>query len=382
MPSILPIPSLEALRTAFHNGVKGFGDSKADGHLGSVYDHFAGASAILWSQQGQRDADMFQQDYFNYADGDDLTNLVQERFGISRVLDTAGTGRIFVRRDSVSLGAGTFYKGTRITITGKNIVSKEYAVSANTLVGATVAAIEVPIEAVVTGSGSYISLSGPAGIKFSNYLWDNTWTINQIDCLPGTDFEQADDFRARVKLQLLNNRVGYAYKIQQICRQQGAVDVITLRDDFGGSTPTGVSAVYVGDISHNANETLVSKCTVALEDVRVLGADLAILPIEATPVIVNLTISLSDTPFNFPLERLTDNITNIVLTYFASRREPWLYKRNAIVGAIVRNLADVQDVTINTPSSDASLNSTLWPSPLPWYYVNPNDIAITFIGPT
>src|ERR1700690_1945047 len=100
MPSILPIPSIEDLRKAFHAAVRGAKESTADGHAGSVYDHFAGLGAILWSQQAQRDKDQFSSIYFDYADGQELTDYVLAHDGIIRDQDTYGTGFIYLSRTS------------------------------------------------------------------------------------------------------------------------------------------------------------------------------------------------------------------------------------------------------------------------------------------
>ncbi len=380
MPSQLPLPTIEELRQAFHNSVRGSKESTADGHAGSVYDHFAGVGAILWSWQAQRDKDQFESIYFEYSSGQELTDYVLAKDEIERSEDTYGTGFIYLSRPSISLGTGKFWKGTRVNLFN-NGTSVEYSVSSDTTASPNDLSIQVPIKANFTGPNSKIDLSG-AQVKIVDPLWDNTWIISRIKCDEGTDFQQASEFRALVKDTRKQSRVGYEDIIKKTCNDLGASNIFLFRSDFGGENlDYGINVAYVGDDNFSTTDELRYKCIVGLESVRVLGADLLVRPLGIQPLQFDLNVNLWTDPNKFDTVGLKTSIINIILDYF--KQFQFSYDLNSITGAIRRILVNtVQSVSFTLPvSSQGILDNGVAPAILNKYIVSANSINVNLLGP-
>src|SRR6266446_3152711 len=348
MPSNLPLPSIIELRKSFHDAVRGAKESTADGHDGSVYDHFAGLGSILWSWQAQRDKDLFTSIYFDYSSGQELTDYVLGHDKLERTEDSAGTGFIDVVRPSNSSGSGTFWKGTRVQVF-HNSTSIEYIVGKDTLVQSSDLGIQVPITASFIGSSSKIDSSSFI-VKIVDPLWDNTWTVSRIVCGEGTKFEQAADFRSRVRQTRKSNRVGYEDIIIKTCEDLGAKNIFLLRSDYAGAdNDTGVNVVYVGDENYVTTDLLRNKCIVGLESVRVLGADLLVLPLSKQSLSFSLNVDLWTDPSKFDVVGVKTAIANIIIDYFKGSQ--FSYDLNAITGSIRRIMPDiVQSIEYISPT--------------------------------
>src|SRR5437016_2442563 len=69
MPAPDALPAIRDLLGAFADAVLASKDNRADVRRGSVYDHFAGAGAMLLSREAQHDRDLFRALYFDTATG-------------------------------------------------------------------------------------------------------------------------------------------------------------------------------------------------------------------------------------------------------------------------------------------------------------------------
>lgn len=379
MPSEKPIPTVSDFLTAGKNALRGRFDKRADVRDGSVYDYIAGTAAMIWSQELQRDRDLFLSVYTDTADGQDLTDRVEAKYGITRILDTLGTGTAQLSRASAAAGEGTIWAGTRIIVSGSLTEPRVYAVASDTYVAATATAISVPIEATVAGPGSTISVS--SGAFVDDPLWD-TWSVGTLTCGAGTLFEDADTLRARARATLLDSRAGRAPAIIQACRDAGATKVVAFASDYSGdSSDYGISVVYVGDQSFVGTTSLVRACMVALEAHRACGCAMMVLPMTYGVLPVTMTVSLWDNPVNFDQPGLTSLIRDAVGKYFSSDANAFAYKLDAMGGCVFNVSPDIQSVSFSLPVSDATLSASSWPSVLTRYTVNPNTISVTLSGP-
>lgn len=384
MPSLKPLPTVEDLRQAFHNAVRGIKDGEADNHAGSSYDHFAGVGAILWSWQAQRDQDLFESIYFDRATGQELTDYVDAHDGIDRFVDAYGVGTIIVNRSSTAGGAGTFWKGTRVQIF-VNHGSNEYEITSSVTVSSTDKTAVIPIRATFTGRNSKYSLYAPEPVaQFMDPLWDNNWVVNGIDCGEGTSFEQAPEYRARVRIERKKRRVGYQDVILNLCKTVGAENVFLLQSNFAGeANDHGINVAYVGDSGYTTTDDLRYRTLIALEDIRVLGADLLVLPMQLSQLSFYLTLNLWDEPSKLNAYEIKRSASASVLNYFASS-SGFSYDLNTIAGNIRKLMPDVvQSVTFASPtSSQGILVSGAFPGTLTKYEVQPGNISVSLNGPS
>src|SRR5258706_15611328 len=116
MPATEPIPTLAELLSAHGDGIRGLADPTADTRRGAVYDHWAGAGAILFTREAARDRDLFRACYFDTAEGAKLTEIARRRFGVEPIVATFGEGGASLSRDTLNAGEGTVFAGTRISV--------------------------------------------------------------------------------------------------------------------------------------------------------------------------------------------------------------------------------------------------------------------------
>jgi len=385
MPSTQTLPTIDEFLTAAKNSLRGESDSYGDKHSGSLYDHCAGPMAILFSREVENDADQFKDIYFQDATSEALTNLVEARWQIPRILSTSGTGTCTFQRSSTSAGGGTFWTGTRVQISGKP--PTVYQVAADTVVPATSTVITVPIQAAVFGTGTAANVGG--GLSLLDPIYDPLWIPIQLQCVDGTDFEAANDFRARVLAQQLNSRNGYIPELVATCQAAGATYVVAFASQYGLTNNSdgfagdfGLNAIYVADANFQGTDTLALLCDVALESSRVLGADLWVGTISQSPLFVQATVALIDQPGRLDVLPIQRACTQALLNYFGSTASGYTYKRDAMAGAMRSAHPAVQQVVSwGSPTADVTLAPTNWPATLTRWTLAPRSIFLNFVGP-
>jgi hypothetical protein len=352
VPASDALPTLRDLLRAAAAGIVGTREPRADVRRGAVYDHFAGAGAILFTREAARDRDLFRAVYLDTAEGDDLTRQVKARFGIDRIVRSFGAGTALLTRATTTAGPGTVWAGTRILVfaSANSPGARSYAVSSDVVVGASTTAVTVPIRAADTGSGSAVNLSGPAIARIDDPLWDPTFAVAAIQCADGTSLEPAADIRARARAARLAARQGYAKAISDSCVAQGAVHVALFDSNFT-ATDSGLSHCYVADAGFTTPPRLVRACTAALESYRVCGADLQVLGMQRTSVDVAATVTLRDDPGRLPSSDVA--LRQALAASFEPTR--FDYDLNELAGVLAGASADVQDVAFSAPSSGVSI---------------------------
>lgn len=350
-------PTITELLKVAGDSVHGGADKTADYVRGSDYESLAGPTAIIWSRQAQRDTDLFRATRFNDADGDDLTELVKGRYGIDRILDTHGQGVATFQRPAGG-SSGTIWKGTRVALLGGPAgIAGYYRVAADTLVLSSTTTTFVPIEAVLVGPGSRISAPA-AMLRLEDLLWDNTWKVTSLVCEDGTSYEDATSFRARVREERRNKRVGHEKAFIDTLAAAGASNIVIFRADYGGdASDAGLNVCYVGDAGYTGTEDLVRACKVAVQEVRVLGDYLQVFPMVRQELNIDADITLSDGPAVFDVTRLKQIHSTAIAQYVGAGR--FSYSIAGLTGAIARPSPIVQEVSFVTPTTDAGiLNQT------------------------
>jgi len=389
MPTVIQEPTLTELVRAFHDGVRAQRDRYADGHEGSVYDHFAGVGAIHWSRQARRDTDMFRAVYFATAEGTELTNLLADRYAFARVPEAYGTGTARLSRTSTAAGSGTVWKGTRIALTGDLVEQKLYVVTEDKPVGATDTTVDVSVRAERPGPGTAVEFGASSTLRarVDDPLWDTTWTVATITCADGTAFETAADARARLLDERSDDRVGFVEAIIDACKAAGAANAVAFPSDYGGdSEDHGLNMVYVGDAGFSGTAALVRAVQRELEAFRVLGDNLQVRALARQDLVLEVAVQLWDTPSRVNQEGLRALLKGVLLGYFDGSTGGFSYNRDAMVGAMMKASPDVQYATFATPATDAGVLSTVngllnFPSSLPRYRVAEDDVTITFVAP-
>jgi hypothetical protein len=346
-------------------------DARADVRRGSVYDHFGGAGAILFSREASRDRDLFRAVYFDTAEGNDLTALSEQRLGVDRILATHGTGTALLTRPTPAGGAGTIWEGTRILVAG----GRTYAAASDTPVDATTTAVTVLVRAADVGPGSAVNLSGSAIGRIDDPLWDPIWQLSAIRCEDGTALEAAADLRARARTARLAARKGYAEAIVSACVEQGAAHVALFDSDATG-TDAGLTYCYVAEEGFATSPRLLRACTAVLERHRVCGVDLQVFGMQRRSLGVSAVVALRDDPGRLPGADVA--LRDALAASFEPTR--YDYAIDELVGVLSGASPDVQTVTMTAPTQGASiLASGDMPAILTRYELGP--VTLQFMGP-
>jgi hypothetical protein len=409
MPSELPVPTVEELRQAFRTGILSERDPNADTRTGSVYDLFGGMGAMVFRRLALRDRNIFRATYFDFAEGDALTELTFERFGNTAGAATRGTGRAIFTRPTASGGPGTFWAGTRITLLPGSVgASRTYLVTEDTAVGADLGAI-VPVHAEFAGPDVAVDTSdlGLGRVRVEDLLWDSSWKVTQLSCSEGAAREKDEGCRARVKEDLAKKRLGYAATIVLACKRAGAVNVTLFASDYLATNPTtgvelvgevdadgygdiGLNRVYVADASYTTPTALLNACRVAVDGAAMTGMAVQIFGMVPTPVTVKATVRLWSEPGRFASEDKIKGAVSAVLNHFETRQNPFYFRRAQIRGDILRTVKDVQaiDLTTSYPGPDATkvtteptLPEVLAAAPIRRFLATPESVIVKVTGP-
>jgi hypothetical protein len=185
-----------------------------------------------------------------------------------------------------------------------------------------------------------------------------------------------------VRAERLAARVGYEPRILQACQDVGASEVALFRSDQAAAD-YGVNACYVGDAGYSGSVDLIRHVTVALESVRVCGADMPVRPLMAASLTANATIALWDQPTTFNLDQIELTLRGALLAAFAGSTSGFVYQRDALAGALARVSDAIQAVSFTSPSNDITiLVNGQFPPTLTRYSLAPANIFFTFTGPS
>ena len=382
MPSKQPINTIQDHLDAYQRAVRGQRDVLADVRRGSGYDLVGGPSAVLWARQSARTRDLFRARFNDTAQDDDLDRNVESSYGVSRIVDAFGVGKIVLSKSTAGTGASSevIYAGSRISVLrfGTTLPPLTYAVAQDTPwpSGATIAAI--PIRATRTGAG--VSANAIAGsLRIEDPLFDSTITATSLVCADGTERESDGAYLARARKTQRDKRTGYRKLIEDTCLAAGAAFVVALdAASLGDALDGGINNVYVADAGFSSPASLITACLIALDSARVCGADLQVLPMTQAALSVAATVRLWDDPGNFDLLDLAATIRASLVDSFVRRPKFWIFRNIDLQGAIKDSSDAVQTSTVVTTPGEPAIAFT---ATLTRYTLAASAIALTFTGP-
>lgn len=377
MPATTPLPTLDGLLSAFSGAVRVDGGPAKNARRGAGYDAVGGPTGILWSRQALRDRDVFRQNYAETATGYRLETLVERRYGVERVAASYGTGTALFTRPAAG-SDGRIYRGTRIEVLGDGPRPDVYAVSQDTYVSVTATSISVPIRPTRKGTGTAVYTTG-SSIRLGDSVFDATLGVTELRCTDGTDEEKASVYLSRARRQKVDSRAGYHKRIVDACLAVGAANVVALDAGvFGEDDDFGVTHVYVSDSGYSTSDALLDACFIAVDDVHVLGCDVQVLGMEVTPLAIDATLTLWDSPGAFDQVAIRRRTLDALLAEFAGRPEFWVFRADALAGAIVAAVPEVQSASLSTDPAEPDADFV---PVLPRYTLVGTDVTVTLQGP-
>lgn len=388
MPSDEPIPTVQDFLDAYEGELAGNRDLLADTRRGSGYDVWNGVNSILWVRQANRDRDIFRAIYFDTAEDRQLEIIGEERYDIERIQSSRGIGETVVERPAAG-AAGTFLVGTRIEVVkpGASTV-RSYRLTQETPYTAAELKIRLAVEALEPGPDTAIDTTQEPGLvlRFGDPIEDPDFVINEVVCAAGTDRENNDAYRARIREERAALRVGYVHSITEACVEAGAVQVALFSSDYlGTSVDHGLNRCFVGDANFETTEELLDACRIAVDSVRVAGADMTVFGMTNEPTIVRVDVRFWESPGNFDLVQSEKDVRAAVLNYFDTRENPFYFRIDGIAARVLRAIRNTQEVTVDTFPVEPTLATLFDTVPIKRHVPKPLFLAplvpVTFKGP-
>lgn len=376
MASQAELPTVEALRRAFLTEAAAAARARgeqADTHAGSLYDHAAGAGAILHQRVAARDRDEFLALYYGQADSRGL-DILADSIGCPREEGAKGTGTLRVSRPS-SGAAGWFRRGTRIAAGGSFEGPACFAVAIDQWAPASATTATLPIEAGAIGKPAFRMAAGdPGSLRWEDPIWDAGWKIDAIECAAGTPRQQDHELRAAMVDARRSGRRGYARALSDACKAAGSSFVALFASDYlGSATDGGLNRIYVADSADQAGESLLRACRLAIVSVGMAGACLQILPAARVGLEVDLLVTLHER-IN-ATGHLGSDVVGAVVDYFS---DVVLWRTSAIKGAVFRALPGlVRSVDVLSPIGEPP---PAMPAVLNRYDVPAHAVRVSFMG--
>lgn len=386
MPSQQDVPSAAQLLDAYGAEIAAIERPAADLHRGSGYDIHGGVGAVLFHRQAIADRDRFRATYYDTAQDLDADILIRGRYGIlaARIPDLPGNGTATLTRASAFGGAGTFREGTRVSILPTDIsgIVQTFEVSADTAIGASDVLAQVPIRALVNGNKPVDVTTSQGSLSLDDPTWDSAWRVIEIQCGAGFTKESDAAYKARIKALRLSQRKGYAKSISDACMAVGAGEVALFASDWGGADH-GINHCFVADAGFVTTPALLTACRIAVDSVRVLGADLFVFGMTNTPLSIALTVQVWSVDQTRAAADISDIATAAVVDFFASSQNSLYWTVDSLSAVVMRQLrGDAQSVVV-TPSLAEPVRSTMLDTAsLPRYVVGVGDVSVTVVGPS
>lgn len=390
MPSHQELPTVADHLQAYGSEINALIRPNADMRSGAGYDIFAGTNAILFAREATRDRDLFRALYFDASTGDDVDVLIEERFDEFRVLAGPGTGSLVLERPLAG-AQGTFFRGTRVLVVVPGADVRFAEVAVDTPYGTADVSAVVPVRATVAGIAQPLSVNRNNGfIRFEDPVEDPSWVPKTIDLSVGQDRENDAQYKARTKTDRLARRVGYAKSIMDACIRQGAAQVALYTSDFfGDDFDHGVNRCFVGFSSFVSTPELVRACRVAVDAVRMLGADLVVMGMTSRRLTVSATVRLWVPPTSRNKLVLAGAAAAAIVEYFNDRQNAFGFRISALRGVVLRALrSDVHSVDFaltddaGNAVAEPVLQQTTFTSAIARTFTTPANVRVQILGPT
>lgn len=373
--------SIDDFRNAYRNGVI-TKDPHADLEEGSVYDVIGGWSALIWSRLTQRDTNVFNDIQTDTANGDALTTRLDKIFDIQRNVFQPGTGQVTIVRSSPGSADDTIWQGTTIELYSKTggLLPSKFIVSSDTPVLASTLTVTLNISALQVGPEVSVFSSDSVLPRFSDSLQDNSWTISNLFCSAGQDFEESGAAVARARSTKRDKRVAHKKAIIKACKEAGANHVVLFPSNFGGDDiDYGLNMVYVDGNNNIDPIKLCDLVALKLEKFRAIGDCMQVRPIVNQNLVIKVSVLLYDSPAKINQQPLIQRIANYITSALDN---DYSYNLDTLKAAVFQASPLIQDVLFTLPAADAPVivNSN-FPASLVKYNLNPSNITVTLKGP-
>jgi uncharacterized phage protein gp47/JayE len=239
---------------------------------GDTADFLVAAGAAMADKNDQYANELAAKTYLDTAEGDDLTTLADDHWGIQRQEAVQATTVLTFSRPTVGGGGGTIDAGTTVaTDKDENGDDVRFTTDADIVFGSDLSKTG---DATAVDGGTDGNVGASTIINIIDALFDPTITVNNASQAVGGAEEESDpDLRERVRLYPSTLRRGTLAALEYGAASVPGVWVATATED----PDTGITTVYVTDASGNSNAQMVSDVEAELENWRCAGSVVVVL---------------------------------------------------------------------------------------------------------
>lgn len=337
----IEIPTFDELYDRFRNAAQARSTRITSESFspGYIWDVAAGTVAHVAQEILERAILQHNATFLKRAAGEDLDSLVQDHLGFSRQVGVAAVGRVQFSRASapqlasVLIGAGTVVRtsagGLRFLTTHDVLMTGTNA--------------EAEVRAEVVGQAGNVE---PGTLtKLVTPLADSAIGVsNQERTAGGRDREADPELRERALLYHQTLSRGTLKALEFAARNVPGVVYATASDE------SGLPAVFIADVTGQANQLIATAVHEALEDYRAAGVPVAVYAAVKVMVDIRLIITFrADGAAGIPTRQA---ITEAVVRAVNALRIGETLHKSAIIAAAMGVAPSIVNVVVDTPAGD------------------------------
>lgn len=284
----------------------------------------------------------FSKTFLDGAQGDDLTVLVEDRYGITRHPATSAVGSVTFTAVSGPV-SGSIPAGTQVATVPDATGAFQVYTTDSPLSFVSETSKSVSVTAVSPGSAGNV---GPATITRSlDTLFDDFTVTNPDRLAGGNEAESDDELRARAKRFFRDQQRGTTRALVTGALQVPQVRRASVFEDSGG-----LVTVFVGDDEGNASAEVLFLVETELENWRAAGTVVNVSG--STPFLQNVVLTLTvraGTAITPLINTVTTAVTNAI-----NRLQPGETLYRSLIQSVALAVDDenIVDVVVTTPAAN------------------------------
>lgn len=316
----ISIPTFQAIYDAVRAEIQARNPQLNDFQTGSVLDAYTGGVGVGADEVVRYAIHRFDALFLDRATGQDLDDLIVDRFGLTRHPATSSSVAVDLARNSfvgdIDIPAGTIIEATLADGTVLEFETLTNVFHAAAATGPW--ADDVVISSVETGSDQNVPQTGTtwelqsiSGTTLTS-VSDVTITVDE-DAAGGAEQESDDAYRSRAKLYYSTLVRGTAEALRTGALTVATVRYATVSEVVGGCNVD--TYLYVSDASGTSNSTMTDAVEAVMPDWRATGRSVIVLGASIEYPVLSIIVkyrSGADTG------ELQDGIYDAIIAYFGA----------------------------------------------------------------
>ncbi|WP_298516635.1 baseplate J/gp47 family protein [uncultured Nocardioides sp.] len=281
------LPTFDELYQQAKDEVQSRQPELTDWTEGSNLDALAGEGAILADEVALVLVNLFRAHFIDTAEGDDLTALVSDRFGLTRKPATAAIGTVTFTRGSSS---GTLLIPAGTQVSGE-VDGDEVTFTTDADVYLVSGSIDAEATCTVLGRAGNVA-AGIIDTIDSVIAGDPDLTVENADIFAGGSPEETDPrLRDRARRYFQTLRKGTVGALEAGALGVAGVEYATVDESHYAWDDGGYVEIFIGDPDASANADLVAAVSLELVEWRAAGIKLVVTAAEREEIALEVQVT-------------------------------------------------------------------------------------------